>query len=127
MKKIGLVVLLSAVATVGSALGQADESLTGTMDKIVAVDAEGWVFNRYDVGSMTNVRVERLADGSADVHGDYTYNGGAAGWVKVHVVGGKLDCLEFWDFPGQCRPLGRSPSQAIVRAFANAMRAPAGH
>ncbi|HTQ98761.1 MAG TPA: hypothetical protein VMH83_02180, partial [Candidatus Acidoferrum sp.] len=68
-------------------------------------------------------------------YGEYTYNRGREGWVKMQVTQVKneisVDCIEFWDFRGQCRPFGRSPSQAImagvmVEVAREALTAPVG-
>jgi hypothetical protein len=92
------------------------------MDAFLTVDSRGWVTNRYDGESVSNVKTLEFskAQRSATVYADYTFNGGQSGWVKVRVVDGELKCLEFWDFEGQCRPLGKSPSQGIAVGLAAA-------
>lgn len=116
-------ILAAALLTLSlglSVYAQADPpaQLRDSVEKILQADARGWVFNRYDASSVRNVRVlERAADGhSGIVYGEYTYNGGQLGWVKLHIKNGQLDCLEFWDFAGVCRPLGQSPSAAAALA-----------
>lgn len=91
--------------------------LSSALDSIIQADASGWMFNRYDRGSVRNVRIlERSADGrSMVVYGDYTFNGGRSGNVRVLITDGNVECLRFWDSPS-CRPLGRSHSQALVAA-----------
>lgn len=90
------------------------ETSTSAMDEIVATDARGWVFNRYDRGSMRNVAVVSKSGDAVVIRGDYTFNRGKPGWVKVSFNGERVLCLEFWDFKGNCRPLGQSPSQKIA-------------
>jgi hypothetical protein len=127
MRNHKLLAFLFVIGVVPSVHAQSNGDLTRSLDEIVSVDSQSWVFNRYDRGSMTNVK---LLGGSKDgrsalVYGEYSYNGGSAGWVKALMINGKLRCLEFWDFAGQCRPLGHSPSQAImagvIRGTARAM------
>lgn len=114
--------LASVLAIAGTALCAEErpsthaETLARTLDTIIRADSRGWVFNRYDVGSMSNVRVlQRSDDGhSGIVYGEYTYNGGKShGWVKVRITKDNLDCLEYWDSPGECRRLGQSASQVV--------------
>lgn len=92
-------------------------------DGLIAEDAASWMMNRYDRGSMQNMKIIETSNGGRTkvVYGEYTYNGGASGWVKARFVNTKLQCLEFWDFSGQCRPLGHSPSQALAAGFAGSL------
>ena len=92
-------------------------------DQLIATDASGWMMNRYDRGRMRNMRVDSVSDDgeTRTVYGDYTYNGGQAGWVRAQFTGDNLDCLEYWDFAGQCRPLGQSPYRGIAAGFAGAL------
>jgi hypothetical protein len=98
-------------------------SAVAYFDQLVAEDASGWIMNRYDRGSMSNMKIVSSIEGGRTkiVYGDYTYNGGQSGWVKAKFTDEKLVCLEFWDFSGQCRPLGRSPSQGMAAAFMGAI------
>jgi hypothetical protein len=108
----------------GRAIGKAPPvSAVAYFDSIIAEDAAGWMMNRYDRGSMRNMQIIQSSNGGRTkvVYGDYTYNGGMSGWVKARFVNTKLECLEFWDFAGQCRPLGRSPSQGLAMGFAGAL------
>ncbi|MEJ0025340.1 MAG: hypothetical protein WDN01_04865 [Rhizomicrobium sp.] len=116
MRRIGLLLVL--VCGLFPSLGEArdgSEKLRAALDHLVAVDSQSWMFNRYDVGSMTNVAVQQRSrdGGTATLYGEYTYNGGAPGWVRVRLEGGELKCMEFWDFSGICRPIGASPSHRI--------------
>ncbi len=83
-------------------------TLVRNMDAIVQSDSRGWYFNRYDVGSMRNVLIiEQNGDLSAGViHGEYTYNGGSPGWVRVRVADDRVSCVEYHDFAGRCRAGG---------------------
>jgi hypothetical protein len=90
------------------------------LDGFVTTDSRGWAFNRYDAGSMTNVKI---IDGSAKsgnyvMQGYYTYNGGSRGWVMAKMAAGKLDCIQFWDAVIGCRGI-RTPEQgAAMRSAA---------
>lgn len=88
------------------------DPLSAQLDEFVAVDSRSWVRNSYVRGSMHNAMVQSEGiNGERLVYGEYLYNGNSRGWVRVRIVGDQLQCVEFWDFAGQCRPLGRSPSQ----------------
>lgn len=80
--------------------------LTQAMDAVVQLDSRSWMFNRYDVGSMTGVYVSDFGDISV-AHGDYTYNRGVRGWVRIQFTGEQICCVEYHDFAGTCRPVGR--------------------
>ncbi|MEZ5961698.1 MAG: hypothetical protein R3C30_14940 [Hyphomonadaceae bacterium] len=80
--------------------------LDAVMDRIVTRDSWGWMFNRYDRGSVRNTRVEHRSGRDRIVYSDYTYNGGTPGWVRLYIVDGRLGCVEYHDFSGTCRPIG---------------------
>lgn len=80
--------------------------LDAVMDRIITRDSWGWMFNRYDRGSVRNTRVVARNGNDRIVYADYTYNGGTPGWVQLHIVDGRLGCVEYHDFMGQCRPIG---------------------
>ncbi len=80
--------------------------LDAVMDRIVTRDSWGWMFNRYDRGSVRNTRVEHRSGRDRVVYSTYSYNGGAQGWVRLHIFDGRLGCVEYHDFSGTCRPIG---------------------
>ena len=104
-----------------------DEQASAYFDSIIATDAQSWVVNRYDRGSMHNMKVVSISSDRRVfvLYGEYTYNGGRPGWVKAQFSkpandNMQLDCLEFWDFSGICRALGQSPSRGIMAAAVQA-------
>ncbi|MDX2298619.1 MAG: hypothetical protein NW204_02745 [Xanthomonadaceae bacterium] len=90
--------------------------MTSYFDDIVAQDAERWVKNSYDRNSMHNLKIAPSTNSKAKtiLYGEYTFNNGQFGWVKAQFANQKLVCLEFWDYPEQCRPLGGSPSRDVA-------------
>jgi len=78
---------------------------TALLNAIVYADSQFWAMNRYDNFSMHNVTQESASDGARVLHGEYTYNNGMAGWVRVTLYKdmARLPCVEFWDFSGSCR------------------------
>jgi hypothetical protein len=76
------------------------------MDRVILTDSRGWMFNRYDRGSVRNTRVAATNGRDAVVESNYTYNGGTLGWVRAYIRGDRLACVEYHDFPGSCRPVG---------------------
>jgi hypothetical protein len=80
------------------------------LDHIVQADAASWHYNRYDSGSMVNSKIVARSRNTVTIYGEYTYNGGAQGWVRAMVSrNGRVKCLSFWD-DQPCRPLGQSLS-----------------
>lgn len=89
--------------------------LDRVMDRVVTRDSWGWMFNRYDRGSVRNTRVEARVGRDRLVYSDYTYNGGTPGWVRLYIIAGVVNCVEYHDFPNTCRPVGaRSYSHGIT-------------
>lgn len=83
-------------------------SLAESLDAIVRYDSQAWMMNRYDYGSISNARFrERSRDGrTAVAEGDYSYNGGMRGWIRARIQNGQVSCIEYHDFPGNCRAVG---------------------
>lgn len=102
--------------------------LAATIDAVIRVDSNGWLMNRYDRGSVTNERIlERSDDGrSLIAYGEYTYNSGQPGWIRIRMRGGEVECMEYWDFAGRCRPLGTASygAQLAIGLLAAAASAP---
>jgi hypothetical protein len=89
--------------------------LDRVMDRVVTRDSWGWMFNRYDRGSVRNTRFEARVGRDRLVYSEYTYNGGARGWVRLYIIAGVLNCVEYHDFQGTCRPVGtRSYAHGIT-------------
>lgn len=76
----------------------------------VRQDSGAWAWNRYDTGSVTNVRIADRDGGTTTLRAEYTYNGGRAGWVLAEVRNGQVECLGYWDMP-TCTNV-RSPAPA---------------
>lgn len=103
------------------AYAQRDLSLAELIDEIIAYDSNRWTWNSYDYASVTGAHVDQAtASGQSGIlHANYTYNRGSPGWIKVHIIGGRIDCLEYHDFPGTCRALGRPSSVDFWEGFAD--------
>jgi len=84
----------------------ASSAQTALLERTVRQDAQAWRLNRYDAGSMSNVRASSIAGGLTLLRGDYTYNGGSRGWVEARVTGGRVECLGYWDVGGCALPRG---------------------
>jgi hypothetical protein len=92
-----------------------------TLDAIIRKDAAGWIMNKYDAGSVTNIRATQRNGKAVALQGDYTFNGNQTGWVRVDFTK-TTPCLEYWDTKGTCRPVDQS-RMAILVAAAKAQRA----
>ena len=95
----------AAAAARYAALPNAGPTLTKQFDAFVRKDALGWAFNKYDAGSLRNVKIisGTTKNGNFIMQGDYTYNGGNAGWVRASMYGNKLNCILFHDAVIGCR------------------------
>jgi hypothetical protein len=78
------------------------------VERAVRQDSGAWLMNRYDRGSISNVRVAERTGGSTTLRAEYTYNGGSSGWVLARVVEGRVDCLGYWDMGG-CTSIRSGP------------------
>ena len=100
------------------ALDAKEAALTGLakqLNGIIKQDSQSWLMWVYDRASVNNVKIiEKSKDGKRVVlYGEYTYNGGSAGWVKVALDNNTVYCLQFWN-ESACRPLGQPPSHGIL-------------
>lgn len=113
-------VAAAAAAARYAALPSAGPALTRKFDALVQTDSQGWAFNRYDAGSMSNVKIVsgKAGVGTYVMRGEYTFNGGSQGSVMAEMVGSKLSCIQFWDGVVGCRGL-RTPEQG--QAMRNAL------
>lgn len=93
-----------------------------SLDAVLQLDSKMWLMNRYDLGSVKNGKfLQQTKGGLSDlIYGEYQFNGGRTGWIKVQLRNGDIDCMEFWDQPNKCRPPGSFSvgTQGLVQAFA---------
>jgi len=97
--------LREAAAPLRRAVAGLDDS--ALLNALVYADSQFWSMNRYDDFSMHNVTQESSSDGARVLRGEYKYNGGQDGWVRITLYKdmARLPCVEFWDFAGSCRDL----------------------
>ena len=117
-------VQLAAAAAKLRAAPSAGPVLTRKLDGLVLTDSRGWAFNKYQAGSMTNVKIVEgsIKSGHYVLRGEYEFNGGSTGWVIAKMSGQKLDCIQFHDSVVGCRGLrsaaqGQAMRQAAVGAL----------
>jgi hypothetical protein len=104
-----------------AALGIALDEL---LDRVVYADSQSWGFNKYIRGSMRNGRyiTTNKSKTTYTAYGEYDFTGlGGSGWVKVKVRDGQIECLEYHDQAGNCRPLYHSLSQQAIAGVATGM------
>ncbi len=82
----------------------------GLLDTFVQIDSQGWGFNKYVAGSMSNVSVVGQTANGASIRlkGVYTYRqveNVLRGWVIATIEDGGLKCLEYHDRGGECRAI----------------------
>jgi hypothetical protein len=107
-----------------AALPNAGAALVQKFEGYVQTDSRGWAYNKYNPGSLRNVKIVdgSVKSGNFVMRGDYSYNGGSKGWVMAKMSGGRLECIQFWDAQIGCRGL-RTPEQgqAMRSAVAGAI------
>lgn len=103
-----------------AALPNAGPALTRKFEQYVREDSQGWAFNQYDFGSLTNVKIVsgKAGTGTYVMRGEYTYNGGAPGSVLVEMNGPNLSCIQFWDSVIGCRGLRTAAQGQAMRDLA---------
>lgn len=89
------------------------QRLRQAVDAVIHLDSRSWIMNRYDVGSVGEVAITRVADHEL-ARAPYTYNGGMPGWIAIQFSGEDIRCIEYHDFAGSCRPIGQNPARAMV-------------
>jgi hypothetical protein len=114
-----------AAAAAYDALPNAGVALTRRLDGFVQTDSRGWALNRYDTGSIANVKIIEgsMRSGNFVMQGYYSYNRGSRGWVMAKMTGGRLECIQFWDSVIGCRGLrtagqGQAMRDAAMSAIA---------
>jgi|GEM_PF-1154175 len=117
-----------AAAAAYDALPNAGAALTRRLDGFVQTDSRGWAFNRYNTGSVANVKIVEgsIRSGNFVMQGYYNYNGGSRGWVMAKMTGGRLECIQFWDSVIGCRGLrtaaqGQAMRDAAMGAIAGGL------
>lgn len=93
-----------------------DTSLNASVNEFITEDSKGWLLWRYDRGSARNARIEATDEAGTKIYGEYTFNGGRKGWVRMVVKDEKVQCIRFWN-EGACRPLRRPPSHGLMSGF----------
>jgi len=111
---------LAAAEAAYRALPDAGAGLTRQLESFVQADSQGWMFNRFDIGSVHDVKILNgsAKTGTLLMKGVYTYNGGMSGWVMVQLYEGKFGCIQFWDAIIGCRPLRNAAQGQAMRAAA---------
>jgi hypothetical protein len=94
------------------------DPLTKSVDDVLIADSRGWVMNKYVLHSARNARVLSHSEDNSNavIYGEYTLNQRQTGWLKIKYVNNQVSCLEFFDFPGNCRAMGHSPGQVLAGA-----------
>jgi len=88
--------------------------LDQAVDKLVSFDSRTWAMNRYDYGSAHDSQLIDTSGAKYTVSSQYTFNSGRPGWVRIRFDGKTPQCVEFWDFAGDCRAIGHSPGRSLL-------------
>lgn len=110
--------LASSRAQTGAGGPFVDSDYAKLVDALITENAQGWMLNRYVLGSASGVSVlSRDSDGRpAQLRANYqfdTFGNRSAGSVLLSFKDGLPDCLYFADAPQVCR----LPSRRIITAY----------
>lgn len=73
-------------------------AIAKALDSSITQNAQNWLFNRYDAGSLGNVAIVETPDrDTMIVRATYTFNGGQQGSVTARIIRGTVQCLQYWD------------------------------
>lgn len=78
---------------------------------VIELDSYSWLLDRLVPNSLTGVRKTKPRGGNYEIYGEFQLTGSGTGWARAQVVGDQISCIEFWDFPGQCRPYNQPPAE----------------
>lgn len=97
-----------------------DQNYRHLIDDLISDHSKGWVMNRYQSGSVSNVAVMSRDESGrpAQVKANYVFSGFSGkskGAVTLTFTNGLPDCMYFFDFPNTCR----TPNRRIVAAYDN--------
>jgi hypothetical protein len=87
------------------------------IDMMILQDSQSWWMNRYNPGTVRNMRAGFVFGGAANRYYevDYTYNDTSTGSVKVYMAGDDyVYCIKYWDMWGDCRPPRKGPNMTKV-------------
>lgn len=90
------------------------------VEDLVYAQSKKWVMNRYQIGSVSNVRVvsRDAQNRPTKITANYVFQGFSGrsnGSVTLTYNDGLPECLYFYDFPNTCR----TPDRRIVASYAN--------
>ena len=90
------------------------------VEDLIYAQSKKWVMNRYENGSVSNVRVvaKDAQNRPTKMTANYVFQGFSGrsnGSVTLTYNDGLPECLYFYDFPNTCR----TPDRRIVASFAN--------
>lgn len=89
-----------------AALPRASSAQAALLKDAIWQDSRHWALNRYDEGSLTNIKIDN-ASVPPQIRGDYTYNGGRSGWISGRLSGGRIECIIYHD-TGSCSSVRRN-------------------
>lgn len=84
------------------------------IDGLLQADSRSWVYNKYRLNSVRDIRKIDLPNGDSKLKADFSYDGSGSGWLKVTERAGRAYCVEFHNFSGNCRGIGSSPSSGYA-------------
>lgn len=78
-----------------AALPRASSNQAALLEAAIELDSQSWDWNRYDVGTLKNVRIWDRNGSTTIVRGEYAYNGGLEGWIRGQIVDGRVVGIQY--------------------------------
>lgn len=103
--------LIAGMPSANAASKNDTQFATMVVDHIIKKDSQGWWLNRYNKGSVGNVRMDASLNNSRDgvITADFIFNDNQTGSVQVVFRNGDVSCVQYWD-ESTCRPVKTGPA-----------------
>ncbi len=109
--------LASIIQTDSTKFKARELNLNKLLDDLIIENSRGWMMNRYQQGSISNVSVEPDSNSPPQsVKANYSYTGLGGvlnGYVVLSFKQNVPKCLYFYDAPNTCR----SPSRKVINKY----------
>lgn len=113
--------LANGSAVTGKSREAATQTILSIMNNVVSIDSRQWIINRYEQGTMRNLRTGfvkyHLGGFGITYTADYTFNRNRKGSVTFYMANDRIYCIKYWD--AKCRDPYSSKNPNYNKLFAN--------
>lgn len=82
----------------------------------VELDSFGWIYDRLLPDTLAISRRIKGSRGSYTIEVTFSLDSGKKGWARARIDREAILCVEFWDYPGNCRAVKAPPPAASPTA-----------